>query len=87
MPFLTAFISYGSPGRSSREAFCGSIEWPPDFCVRLREQFFHRHVHKSRIGIVFISIGHAQLHNFGDGVDVVRREQAHFLEIKSFKQA
>ncbi len=62
-------------------------QWPPDFRVRLRKQLFHRYFHKSRIGIVLISIRHGQLHNFGNGVDVVRREQSHFLEVKSFQQA
>ena len=58
-------------------------QWPPDFRIRLRKQRFHRYLHKSRIGIILIAIRHCQFHNFGNGMDVVRREQSSSLHTAS----
>jgi hypothetical protein len=85
--FLDRFHLIGIAGTKFEGSLMRINQWPPDFRVRLRKQLFHRYFHKSRIGIVLISIRHGQLHNFGNGMDVVRREQSHFLEVKSLQQA
>ena len=48
---------------------------------------FHRHFHKIRIAVILVAIRQRQFLHFNHRVDVIRRIEAHLLQVEAFQQA
>src|SRR6266480_2852281 len=59
---LVGFMLYGSPGRSSRDAFFGSISWRR--ILVYGKQLLHRHRHKVRIAVILVAIRQRKFFRF-----------------------